>query len=175
MKMNREQKAEVVKRLATELKDSPNLYLTDFTGIAVKPMTEFRNKLRSAGVRYRVVKNTLALQALEQASVTGFEEQFTGPTAVVFAGDDPLTAAKLITEFQKEHETLTVKAGLVEGRSVGPDEVRRLATLPSREELMSQMGGALQAPLQGFVGALSGLLNQFVGAVEALRADRAAS
>ena len=175
MKMNRMRKAELVKALATELRESPNLYLTDFTGIGVKPMTEFRAKLRGTGVRYRVVKNTLALQALERASVTGLEDQFTGPTAFVFAGEDPITAAKLIAEFQKEHDLLTVKAGFVEGRRVGPDEVTRLATLPSREELIGQIGGALQSPLQGFIGALSGLLSQFVGAVEALRANRAAS
>lgn len=175
MKLNRTQKAEVVKQLATQLKESPNVYLTDFTGIAVKPMTEFRSKLRHAGVRYQVVKNTLALRALEKASVEGLEDQFEGPTGFVFAGEDPVTAAKLIADFQKEHETLRVKAGIVEGRTVGSDEVQRLATLPSRQELMGQVGGALQAPLQGFVGALSGLLNQFVGAVEALRADRAAS
>lgn len=175
MKMNRMRKAELVKALATELRESPNLYLTDFTGIGVKPMTEFRAKLRGTGVRYRVVKNTLALQALERASVTGLDDQITGPTAFVFAGEDPITAAKLIAEFQKEHDLLTVKAGFVEGRRVGPDEVTRLATLPSREELIGQIGGALQSPLQGFIGALSGLLSQFVGAVEALRANRAAS
>jgi large subunit ribosomal protein L10 len=175
MKMNRARKAELVQELATELKESPNLYLTDFTGIAVKPMTEFRTKLRGAGVRYRVVKNTLALQALAEASVAGLDDQFVGPTAFVFAGEDPVTAAKLIAEFQREHAALTIKAGFVEGRRFGPDEVKSLATLPSREELMGQVGGALQAPLQGFVGALSGLLNQFVGAVEALRADRASS
>ena len=175
MKKSRAEKAELVAELTEQLKASPNIYLTDFTGIAVKPMTEFRTKLRGAGVQYQVVKNTLALQALEKASVEGLGDQFAGPTAFVFAGEDFVTAAKLIAEFQKEHEVLTVKAGYVEGRAVGPDEVKRLATLPSREELMGQVGGALQSPLQGFVGALSGLLNQFVGAVEALRADRAAS
>ena len=118
MKLNRTQKADLVKTLATRLQESPNLYLTDFTGIAVKPMTEFRTKLRSAGVQYQVVKNTLALQALEQASVSGLDEMFAGPTAVVFAGEDPITAAKLIAEFQKDHDSLTVKAGFVEGRAV---------------------------------------------------------
>ena len=175
MKMSRERKSELVGRLATQFKESANIYLTDFTGIAVKPMTEFRTKLRGAGVQYQVVKNTLAVRALEAADVGGLDDQFTGPTGIVFAGDDPITAAKLIAEFQKEHEVLAVKAALVEGRMVGPNEVTRLATLPSREELLGQVGGAFQAPLQGFVGALSGLLQQFVGAVEALRADRAAS
>ena len=175
MKMSRTQKTDVVQELATLIKESPNVYLTDFTGVAVKPMTEFRSRLRHVGVRYRVVKNTLALQALEKASIEGLEAQFTGPTAFGFAGEDPIAAAKVIAEFQKEHEVMTVKAGIVEGRAVGPEEVQRLATLPSREELMSQVGGALQAPLQGFVGALSGLLNQFVGAVEARSGDRAAT
>jgi len=175
MKMKRDQKAVMVGDLATKLRESPNVYLTDFTGIAVKPMTELRRKLRDAGVEYVVVKNTLARRALQDASVSGVEEQLQGPTGFVFAGDDPVTAAKLLAAFQKDHETLTVKVGLVDGRAMTPAEVNRLATLPSREELLAQMGGALQAPMQGFVGILTGMLYQFVGAVEALRAQRASA
>jgi large subunit ribosomal protein L10 len=173
MKMNRATKQTLIDSLAARLGASPNLYLTDFTGVAVKPMTEFRRRLRDAGLEYVVVKNTLALRALEVASVAGVNELLAGPTAFVLAGEQPVVAAKVLAEFQKEHETFTIKAGVVEGRVILQDEVKRLATLPSREELYSQLGGALQAPLQGFVGALSGLLNQFVGAVEALRAQRA--
>ena len=174
MKMSRTQKMEVVKDLAIRLQKSPNVYLTDFTGIAVQPMTELRRKLRDVGVEYRVVKNTLALRALERASVEGLDEQFAGPTAVVFAGADPVAAAKVLAEFRKEHESLSIKVGVVDGRQLGEGEFERLATLPSRDELMAQVGGALQAPLQGFVGVMSSLLIQFVDAVEALRADRAA-
>jgi len=175
MKMKRTQKEAVVGELTTRLRQSPNVYLTDFTGIAVKPMTELRRKLRDAGVDYVVVKNTLARRALQDASVAGIEEQLQGPTAFVFAGEDPLTAAKLLTAFQKDHGSLTVKAGLVEGRAMTAAEVSRLATLPSREELLALVGGALQAPLQGFAGVLTGTLYQFVGAVEALRAQRASA
>jgi large subunit ribosomal protein L10 len=173
MKMSREKKNKVVEELAARLERSPNLYLTDFTGLSVKPMTELRRKLRDAGVEYAVVKNTLAVRAFESASVSGFGELLTGPTAVVFAGEKPINAAKVLAQFQKENEALTFKAGLVDGRVVDPDEIKRLATLPSRDELMGQVAGAMQAPLQAFAGALSGLLNQFVGAVEALRAQRA--
>jgi large subunit ribosomal protein L10 len=173
MKMNRDKKTKVVEELTARLGRSPNLYLTDFTGLSVKPMTELRRKLREAGVEYTVVKNTLAVRAFESASVSGFDEMLNGPTAVVFAGDEPINAAKVLAQFQKEHGALTFKAGLVEGRVVDPAEIKRLATLPSRDELMGQVAGAMQGPLQGFVGALSGLLNQFVGAVEALRAQRA--
>ena len=172
MKMSRERKAEVVQKLTDRLQRAETLYLTDFTGIAVKPMTELRGKLRAAGVEYVVVKNTLARRALKEANVTGLDEVLNGPTGFVFGGAEPVAAAKVLAAFQKEHEILTVKAGLVEGRQMSPEEIRRIATLPSRDELMAQMGGALQAPLQGFVGVLSSMLSQFVGAVEALRAQR---
>ena len=173
--MNRTEKAEFVNRLAERLTKSPNLYLTDFTGIAVKPVTELRRKLRSAGVDCMVVKNTLALRALEQASVEGLNDLLEGPTAFVFAGADPLSAAKVLTDFQTEHQQLTVKAGLLDGQRVDASYIKRIASLPPRDQLLSQAGGALQAPLQAFVGALSGLLNQMVGVLEALRSERAAS
>jgi large subunit ribosomal protein L10 len=171
--MNRTQKGEIVAQLTERLRRSENMYLTDFTGIGVKPMTELRRKLRDAGVEYVVVKNTLALRALETVDVSDLSDDLKGPTAFVFAGPDPVSAAKVLTEFQKEYEVLTVKSGRLEGRMVTAEEVARLATLPSREQLLAQLGGAFQAPMQNFVGALSGLLYQFVGAVEALRAERA--
>lgn len=173
--MNRAKKSDIVERLSVRLRESPNLYLTDFTGLAVKPMTELRRQLRAGGFEYVVVKNTLALRALESVATSGLEELLHGPTAVVFAGDQPVAAAKVLSAFQKQHEALTLKAGLVEGRQIGPQEITRLATLPSREELLSQLAGTMQAPMQSFVGVLSGLLYQFAGAVEALRAQRAAT
>ncbi len=102
----------------------------------------------------------------------GLDDLLTGPTGFVFARANPVAAAKVLAAFQKEHGTLTVKAGVVDGRALTSEQVRRLAALPPRDQLMAQVGGALQAPLQGFVGALTGLLYQFVGAVEALRAQR---
>jgi large subunit ribosomal protein L10 len=173
--MNRTKKHEVVDQLTEQLQRSPNLYLTDFTGLSVKRMTELRRKLRAAGVEYAVVKNSLALRAMQSASVAGLDTVVTGPTAVVFAGAEPIAAAKVLATFQKDNEALKLKAGLVEGKVLSPDDIKLLATLPSREELLSQLAGAMQAPLQGFAGALSALLYQFVGAVDALRAQRAGS
>ena len=171
--MNRTEKTDVVERLSEQLSKWPTIYLTDFTGIAVKPMTELRRKMRMAGVQCTVVKNTLALRAMEAASVKGIEGAMSGPTAFVFAGEDPVTAAKLLADFQKEHEQLQIKAGLFEGQPVTADVVKRLASLPSREQLLSQALGLMQAPLQGFAGAIDSLLYQVVGAIEALRAERA--
>jgi large subunit ribosomal protein L10 len=166
-------KATIIHDLTARLKGSPNLYVTDFTGVAVQPMTELRRKLRGAGVDYVVVKNTLARRALADAAVEGLDSVLAGPTGIVFAGAEPLVAAKILSAFQKDHETMQLKAGVVDGRRVSGAEIRRLAALPSRPELLAQLGGAMQAPLQSLVGALSGLLYQFVGAVEALRAQRA--
>ena len=112
---------------------------------------------------------------MEAAAVKGIEDVVTGPTAFVFAGEDPVTAAKLLADFQKEHEQLQVKAGLVDGQPVTADEVKRLASLPSREQLLSQALGLMQAPLQGFAGAIDSLLYQMAGAIDALRAQRAAA
>lgn len=173
--MNRATKQETVETLSRRLAGAENLYVTDFTGIAVKPMTELRRKLRATGGEYLVVKNTLALRALEHASLAGLESVLAGPTAFVFAGADPVGAAKILAEFRKEHQTLRIKAGLVEGRTVAPELVERLATLPPRDQLLAQVGGALQAPLQGFAGMLTSFLYQVVGALEALRAQRGSS
>ena len=173
--MNREKKIEVVEQLTNRLTASSSLYVTDFTGVAVKSMTEFRRKLRSAGVEFVVVKNTLARRALEAASVTGIEEVLNGPTGFVFVGEDPLAAAKVVSEFAKEHDRFTVKAGLVSGQPVTAADVKKLASLPPRDELLGQLVGLMQAPLQGFVGALDGLLYQMVGVLDSLREQRAAA
>lgn len=170
--MNRAEKAAIVAGLRERLARLPHVYLTDFTGLRVKQVTDFRRRLRAAGLEYVVVKNTLAQRALAEASVTGLGEPLAGPTGFVFASD-PVTAAKIIADFQKEAEALKIKVGLVDGRPVTPAEVQRLARLPTRLELLSQLAGGLQAPLQGFVGALNGLLVQWVGALEALRQQRA--
>lgn len=171
--MNRDEKGALVAQLTDRLSQSPNIYLTDFTGVDVQSITDFRRKLRAAGVEYTVVKNTLALRAMEAASVSGLDDVLTGPTAVVFAGEDPVSAAQVLDDFSKQHERFSVKAGLVEGRRIAADDVKRLASLPSRDELLGQLAGLMQAPMQSFVGALDGLLYQMVGVLEALREQRA--
>ncbi|MGH9260548.1 MAG: 50S ribosomal protein L10 [Acidimicrobiales bacterium] len=169
------QKQDLVTSLADRLARSPVVYVTDFTGLNVARLTELRRRLHAAGVQYVVVKNTLARRALDSARVTGLADHLGGPTGLVLAGADPVAAAKVLAEFRREHEKPTIRAGLVDGRAVTSAQVGRLATLPSRPELMAQVGGALQAPLAGLVGALQGVLQSMVGSLEALRAQRAAS
>jgi large subunit ribosomal protein L10 len=167
------EKQESVTALATKLRRSPTVYVTDFTGLNVARLTDLRRKLRAAGVEYVVVKNTLALRALGEAQVTGLDAHLAGPTGLVLAGADPVAAAKVLADFAKEHAKPAIKIGLVDGKSVTPAQVKRLAALPSRPELLAQLGGAFQAPMANFVGALNGLLMTMVGALEALKNKRA--
>ncbi len=173
--MSKTERQETVETLTEQLRTSPNLYVTDFSGLNVLRMTEFRRRLRAAGVRYVVVKNTLAQRALAANSVTGLDDQLTGPTGLVLAGQDPVAAAKVLSDFAREFEKPTIKGGLVDGRTVTPVQVKRLAELPSREQLLGQLAGTLQAPLAQFAGAMNGMLYQMVGALEALRTQRSAA
>jgi len=173
MKHTKAQKQDMVTALATKLQRSPTVYVTDFTGLNVARITDLRRRLRAAGVEYVVVKNTLVRRALTDAQRAGLESHLAGPTALVLAGADPVGAAKVLADFAREFEKPAVKVGLVEGKAVSPDQVKRLAALPSKMELLAQLGGALQAPMAGFLGAMNGLLYMMVGALEALKIKRA--
>jgi len=170
--MNRAEKGAVVAGLTDRFSRAATIYVTDFTGLRVKNMTELRRRLRAAGGEYVVVKNTLALRALQVVAPGGLDDVLRGPTGLVFVAADPVASAKILTDFQKEFERPAVKAGLVDGRRVTPEEVKRLASLPSRDQLLGQLAGAFQAPLAGLVGAMNDLLYQVVGALEALKAQR---
>jgi large subunit ribosomal protein L10 len=170
--MNKTQRQETVQSLTEQLRASPNLYITDFTGLNVLRMTEFRRRLRAAGVNYVVVKNTLAQRALAANAVTSLDDHLAGPTGLVLAGKDPMVAAKVLIDFAREFEKPTIKIGLVDGRPVTADQVRRLASLPSKDVLLSQLAGAMQAPMAQLAGVMTGILYQMVGALEALRAQR---
>jgi large subunit ribosomal protein L10 len=173
MMRTKAQKAELVTSLATRLKRSPTIYVTDFTGLDVAQITQLRRRLRAAGAEYAVVKNTLVRRALAAAQVSGIDGHLDGPTALVLGGADPVASAKVLADFAKEHEKPAIKAGLVEGKTVTPAEVKQLAALPSKPELLAQLAGSLQGPLAGFVGMLNGLLWNMLGALEALHTKRA--
>jgi large subunit ribosomal protein L10 len=173
--MSKTDRQATVEALSAQLKGSPNLYVTDFSGLNVLRMTEFRRRLRAAGVDYVVVKNTLAQRALAANSVAGLEGHLKGPTGLVLAGADPVAAAKVLADFAREFEKPAIKVGLVDGKAVTSDQVKRLASLPSRDQLLGQLAGALQAPMAQFAGAMNGLLYQVVGALEALRSQRSAA
>jgi len=168
--MKKTEKEKLVADLTDKLKGSKSLYYTDFTGLNVKRMTELRRRLKRAGVEYVVIKNTLALRAVNDSGLVG--QTLKGPTGLVI-GTDPVAAAKVLSDFAKEFEQKpAVKGGMLEGKSVDAAQVKQLASLPSREQMLADLGAGLQSPMAAFVGALNGLLYMFAGALDALKSQR---
>jgi len=168
--MKRSEKEQLVTELSDKLRGAKALYYTDFTGLNVKRMTELRRRFRKAGIEYVVIKNTLASRAVSELGLD--VDRLRGPTGVVI-GRDPVAAAKVLADFAKEFEQKPgVKGGLLDGKSIDSAQVKKLATLPSREQMLAELGAGLQSPMAAFVGALNGLLYMFAGALEALKTQR---
>ena len=168
--MNRTEKQQLVTELTDRIKGAKALYYTDFTGLNVKRMTELRRRLRKAGVEYVVIKNTLALRAINDGGLTG--TRLRGPTGVVVS-KDPVAAAKLLTDFARENDQKpVVKGGLLEGAVIDQAQVKKLASMPSREQMLAELGAGLQSLMAAFVGAMNGLMYMMVGALEALRTQK---
>ncbi len=171
----KKEKIAVTTELVDRLRESDVLYLTDFTGLSVKDMTELRKRVREAGSRFIVVKNRLALRALEQLDLPDLSEHLRGPTGVLLADDDPVVPAKTLREFSKENDDRpSLKVGVVAKRLVSADEIVQLAELPPREVLLAQIMGSLTAPLAGMVGVLNGLLHDLASLVEEVARKREA-
>lgn len=163
----KKEKIQLTSELSEILGASDVLYLTDFTGLNVKEITELRRRFREAGHRFIVVKNRLALRAIEQLDLPDLAEYLRGPTGFVVGTDDPVAPAKMLRDFAKENEDRpTLKVGVVENRVILPAEVMTLAALPSREELMAGIVGSLAAPVAGIVGVLGGLIRDIASLVE---------
>src|SRR4051812_32075630 len=168
--MKRTDKEQLVVELKEQIAGAKALYFTDFTGLNVKRMTDLRRRLRKAGVQYVVIKNTLALRAVNESGLVG--ERLKGPTGFVIA-KDAVGAAKVLTDFAKENDARpAVKGGMLDGTKIDAAQVKRLAAMPSREQMLANLGAGLQSPLGAFVGALNGLLMTFVGALDALKTQR---
>jgi len=134
---------------------APHVFLVGFSGIKVGQVTELRRRIREQGGHYVVVKNTVALRAVEGKPLGQLSEHFSGPTAVAFSLGDPVAIAKVLTEFVKEAPVLEFKAGLVEGRPIAANQVDEIASLPSREVLISRLLNVMQSPISRFVRVLA--------------------
>lgn len=160
--MKKSEKEQLVSELREKISGAQALYFTDFTGLNVKRMTELRRRFRRAGVEYVVIKNTLALRAVNESGLTG--SRLKGPTGVVVA-KDPIAAAKVLVDFAKENDQKpATKGGIWEGKQVDEATVKRIATLPTRDEALSQFAGCLNSVLMMFALALDGRKTQLEGA-----------
>jgi large subunit ribosomal protein L10 len=163
----REEKQQLVSEVIAKLQDSSCSVVADYRGLNVAQVTQLRKLLREAGVEFQVIKNTLARRATAEAQFTELDEHLTGPTAIAFSKEDVVAPAKILTDFAKKNEHLKVKAGIVEGKVVGFDQIKALADLPSREGLLSMLLSVLQAPVRNFALAVKAVADKQEGSAEA--------
>ena len=161
--MNRSEKAAFVDNFEARIRATQALYLTDFTGLDVPSMTGLRRRLKDAGAEFVVVKNRLARRAFEElgAGFPDLSEHLTGPTGVVFGNDGPVEAAKVLSDFAKEHSARPVfKVGVLDGALVDAAHYQRLAKLPPMEQLLAMVAGAMEGKLQEFAALIDALHEQ---------------
>lgn len=163
----REEKEQLVADIAQKLRDSKSTILTDYRGLNVAEVTELRKNLRDAGIEYKVLKNTMVRRATASTDLTEIDEHLKGPTAIAFSNEDVVAPAKILVDFAKKHEALEIKVGILEGQVVSIDEVNSLASLPSREGLLSMLLSVLQAPMRNMALAVKAVADQKDEAQEA--------
>ena len=163
-------KQEQVALLTEKLRRAKVAVLTDYRGLTVSQMEDLRARLRGGEVEFRVVKNTLARLAAVDTGHGEFQESLKGPVAIAFGYDDVATPVRLLQDFTRQTRLrLDIVGGLIEGRTMGPDQVRQLADLPSRETLIAQLLGTIQSPIATLATALNSPLAQLAGALESYK------
>jgi len=167
--MKVQEKQAIVEQLAERLRDAEAVYLTDFTGLNVKSMTDLRARLRRVGGEYLVVKNTLARRAVEGTEFECLKDAFVGPLILAFSLEDPGAAARVFKDFAKENKTFEVKFLGVGGKMLPPSELDRLASMPTREQALSMLMATMKAPVQKLVSTLNEVPSKLARTLAAIR------
>lgn len=167
--LSRVSKDMIIKELERELKDRDTFFIVRHDSVPAANMDKLRANLRAAKTRYFVVKNTLGQKAFERAKMTGMSEHIHGACGIAFSGGDAVVSSKALMDFAKENENFKVQAGYLNGKIVGVDQIKVLASLPSREVLLARVVGQIQAPISGFVNVLAGTLRSFVTVIGAIQ------
>ncbi len=153
-KNNIEQRKAYVSEVVDTIKESSSLVLVDYRGINTEQDTAMRKALREAGVKYRVVKNSALSRAFEQTGNTGYDDQFVGPTAIAFGGEDPIAPCRILSEYV-DKTPIQLKCGVVEGKRFDAAGIKALAAIPEKPVLLAQLLGLLTSPMRSLAIALS--------------------
>jgi large subunit ribosomal protein L10 len=173
--MKRAEKATVVDEIATQISESEAIYAADYRGISVSQVAQLRATLREVDASFRVVKNTLTLLAADKAGAENVKELVEGPTAFTFVQGDPAIAAKALDTFARRENVLELRGGVLDGELLDADTVKRLARLPSREQLVAQFAGVVASPLTGLARGLGALVSGLAIALGQVREQREAA
>jgi large subunit ribosomal protein L10 len=173
--LNIEEKKQIVGQLHKKFTDAAIVILTDYKGLDVTTMNQLRRKLREAQVEYQVVKNSLMVRASEKTDVALIKDNFKGPSAIAIGYDDPVTPAKVLTEFAKENDKLEIKIGVMDDNVLNLDSIKALSTLPSREQLLAQVLAAINGVPTALVRALNDVPCRLLNVLNALKEKKEAA
>ena len=168
MALNRQEKAAVIEEITGELVGAQSVVVAEYRGLSVESVTQLRKEARAAGVYLRVLKNTLAKRAIAGTAFDGLSSKMVGPL-IYGISSDPVAAAKVLVNFAKTNDKLVLTGGALPGQVMSVDGVKALATMPSRDELLSKLLGTMQAPIATFVRTLNEVPTKFVRGVAAVR------
>jgi large subunit ribosomal protein L10 len=171
--LNRNEKRQAVADFSKNVEGFQSVVLTHYRGLTVEQINTLRRRFREEKISYHVVKNTMMKLAAKGTDLEKLNDYFKGPTAIAISHGDPISLAKILSEFVKTQPKLEIKIGLIQGRVIPPDEIKALATMPSREILLAQILGGIQVPAQELAGVILSGLRQVVGVIQA-RADQLA-
>ena len=171
--MDRATKESFISDLRDRISKAPAVYLTDFTGLDVKEMTELRRSIKASGAEYIVVKNRLAKLAFADTGLPDITESLEGPTGMVFGYQDAVAPVKALSDFAKDHDNKPVfKLGIMDNEILLAEQVHAIARLPSRDVLYSMLAGVLEAPMAALASALEAKIQEVAGLIDALREER---
>ena len=165
--MNRKEKAQVISDLGERVKGFQAVVLTNYRGLNVEQLNHLRQRFREEKISYHVVKNTLMKLASKGTDLEKLDNYFDGPTAMAISYGDPVLLAKILSEFIRTQPSLQIKAGLIQGKVASPEEVKALATMPSREVLLSQILGGIQGPASQLGTVIYNAIQQVLGILQA--------
>lgn len=157
-----ESKKEIVAQMIETLKNAQAGVLVDYCGLTVEEDTDLRNKLRAAGVEYKVIKNTLTRFAAKEVGFDELDPVLNGPTSLAVSYDDPIAPAKVIADFAKGNEKLEIKSGFLDGKVISLDEIKQLANTPSKDVLIAKIMGSLNSPISALVRTLQAIVDNGV-------------
>ena len=169
------QNKEMLASIKEDLDGVTAMWVVDYRGLTVKEMQQLRRNIREAGAVLKVYKNTLVHLALAEAELPTLDDMLEGPSAFVFSGNDVAASAKAVKNFAKDNENLEIKGGLMEGAAVNAAEVEAIASLPSREELMAKIAGAISGVARGLATGINGVPRSVAGAIKAVADQKEAA
>jgi large subunit ribosomal protein L10 len=165
--LNKDQKKEIVKDLVEKIKAAKAVVFADFRGLKVKDLSVLKKELRKSNASFKVTKKTLMDIALKEAGLSCTTEKLEGQIAISLSPDE-ISAAKIIDMFSKKNENIKILGGMVGEKEMTAEEVKAIAKLPSREEMLAKLVGTIQAPISGFVNVLSGNMRGLVQVLKAV-------